>query len=98
MVNRGSGDDARAAAMQLAYRLHQIERWRRVDVRMSGSGGANGRSIVVGSFPHDIAVKGRELDVTPNGVALIDDRIDRMLIAREGEQRVVHARPGPAKS
>ncbi len=80
VVTNGSNDDTRASAIRLAYRLHQIERWRRVSVGYAGSAGA-GRRIVVGSFPQDLVLRGNELDVTPRGVTLIDDRIDRMLIA-----------------
>jgi hypothetical protein len=78
VVNR-AGEDGRTATLQLAYRLHQIGRWRRVAVRLDDSARGN-RRVVVGSFPQDIAVRGTELDVTPRGVAMIDDRIDGMLI------------------
>jgi hypothetical protein len=81
VVTRSSSDDARAATIQLAYRLHQIERWRRVTVRTASAPASDARTIVVGAFPNDLALHGRELDVTPHGVALLNDRIDRLLIA-----------------
>jgi hypothetical protein len=81
VVDRGGNADSRAATMQLAYRLHQVERWRRTAVTLGGSANGDARRVVVGSFPQDAAVRGNELDLTSRGVALIDDRIDRMLIA-----------------
>lgn len=81
VVDRGGNADSRAATMQLAYRLHQVERWRRTAVTFGGPVDGDARRVVVGSFAQDAAVRGNELDLTPRGVALIDDRIDRMLIA-----------------
>jgi len=81
VVDRGGSADSRGPTMQLAYRLHQVERWRRTSVTLGGPTGGDTRRVVVGSFPQDAAVRGTELDLTPRGVALIDDRIDRMLIA-----------------
>ncbi len=81
VVDRASGDDAQSAVVGLAYRLHQIERWRRVAVRLASTPARGARAIIVGSFPNDLAVRGNELDVTPHGVALLDDRIDRLMIA-----------------
>jgi hypothetical protein len=80
VIRRAPGDDARAATIQLAYRLHQIERWRRVAVRAVSVPAHDARTIVVGTFPSDLALHGTELDVTPRGVALLNDRIDRLLV------------------
>jgi hypothetical protein len=81
VITRASGDDARTATIALAYRLHQIERWRRVAVRTVSSPAKGARTIIVGTFPDDLALHGTELDVTPRGVALLNDRIDRLLVA-----------------
>ena len=97
VVARGSGDDLRAAVVQLAYRLHQIGRWRRVNVRTAGSVSAGARGIIVGAFPADVAVRGHELDLTPRGVSLIDDRIVRSLIAPQIRSASYDGGPGTSK-
>jgi hypothetical protein len=83
VVQRGSDDTTRAATIQLADQLHQIERWRRVNVRLVGTPNPGARTVVVGTFPQDVAVRGNELDVTPRGVELVNDRIGRMLISNK---------------
>jgi hypothetical protein len=80
VIDRATGDDARSATVGLAYRLHQIERWRRVAVRLTSAPTPGARAIVLGNFPSDVAVRGNELDLSPGGVALLNDQIDRLLI------------------
>jgi hypothetical protein len=65
VVDRGNDADSRSATMQLAYRLHQVERWRRTTVTLGGSAGGDARRVVVLRDYFDLPVHQEELAAAP---------------------------------
>ncbi|MBV8489505.1 MAG: cellulose biosynthesis cyclic di-GMP-binding regulatory protein BcsB, partial [Candidatus Eremiobacteraeota bacterium] len=70
-VAPGAGEDVKRAAIGLAYWLHQIERWRHIDLAYLKKETAPGRTIVVGPGEGDLRVAGGKLYTTVHGIDVL---------------------------
>ncbi len=76
----GSSSERLRTAVQLAYQVQQLYRWRGAGVVLRSSVESNARNVVLGDFKTDLAVRGNVLEVGPTGVDLLERQIDPLLI------------------
>lgn len=76
----GSSAERQYAAVQLAYQVEQLYRWRGARVQLRSSIDPRAQNVVLGDFKTDLAVRGNVLEVGPKGVALLRREIDPLLI------------------
>lgn len=74
------GNALRYQAVRLAYFLHQSNRWRQTTVTLVDRPGADARNVVLGDFPQSLEMRGRDLYVNRDGVALLQQQFDGMLL------------------
>ncbi|HXP94894.1 MAG TPA: hypothetical protein VN905_15580, partial [Candidatus Binatia bacterium] len=80
VVPPGSSFERQRTAVQLAYQLQQLYRWRGAGVVLRSTADPNARNVVLGDFKTDLAVHGNVLEVGPSGVNLLKREIDPLLI------------------
>lgn len=76
----GSSSERLRSAVQLAYQLRQLYRWRGADIVLRSSIDPKTRNVVLGDFKTDLAVHRNILEVGPKGITLLDRQIDPLLI------------------
>ncbi len=93
----GASDEIRRASLGLAYWVHQLERWRNVELTYGSAGAAPVRTIVVGESKADLEVRGDTLYATPRGLSLLLVRAAPGVIVKTGngystiKERAMHS-------
>jgi hypothetical protein len=99
VVPPGTASTRRLAAIGLGYELKQLYRWRHADIALRTTLDPTARNIVLGNFQDALAVRGNQLDVGPQGDALLGRQIEPLLMATtvESAQLAPAANPPSAR-
>jgi|GEM_PF-4998926 hypothetical protein len=99
VVPTGSDISRKRIAVQLAYEVQQLYRWRHAEVRLRSTPDRSSRNIILGDFRTDLEARGGELRVGPKGYELLDREIDPLLITTSVDASSVEPEstppPGP---
>jgi hypothetical protein len=80
VVPRDAPEDRKLEVARLAYYLHQVTRWRSLDLTLSETPDPSARNIIVRDGGSDLTTSGRNLIASYAGVDLIRKQLSRFLL------------------
>ncbi|GAC1407684.1 MAG: hypothetical protein NVSMB6_05730 [Burkholderiaceae bacterium] len=72
--------DGKLSVIRLGYYLHQINRWRHVNVSLASTADPSARNIVIGNFPRTLEMRGQDLYANRAGVRILNKQIDDLFV------------------